>query len=160
LVAAIDASHFSVVSNNTELLAMKIINPKTSVYQNFDVDFGFPFRDDIPLLSESHKNDEISVISSSPFIFNGLNCFLEDDGDGIVRIMTSVNGEHSLVKDIGTVDYASGFVQLNSLYVNGLIGGNIRIYARTADADITSSRNVILSIRGEDINVQVERVRL
>jgi hypothetical protein len=64
------------------------------------------------------------------------------------------------LREVGTVDYETGKIQLVNLSVQRLINNRIELYARTTERDITSQRKTILSIRDEDINVKVEQVRI
>jgi hypothetical protein len=111
-------------------------------------------------LTETRPNNEISVLRSTPFFFNGVECFLEDDGNGEMRIMTNQQDARSLIREIGTVDYASGLVKLEAFRPQSIIGEQIELRARTLERDITSQRRTILSVRDTDINVTVEQVRV
>lgn len=159
LVAAIDNSQVSIISNDTEVLATKTFVPGVNVTANYDIDFGVSLRDDIAVLSQSHSAEEISVISSSPFIFEGNECFFEDDGDGIVRIMAQDGENHTFIQNIGSVNYATGFLQIENFAPQSLVNNRIDIYARTTDIDIKSERRTILRVRPEDITVTIEQVR-
>jgi hypothetical protein len=160
LVAQIDNAHSSIISNDTKVWATKVFVPTVGYTKNYDIDFGISFRNDIVKLPTVHDENEFHIIQSSDFILDGRICFLSDDGDGGLRIMTRSGSNHAMIKEIGSVDYDSGFIQLNSFTLDGIIGDYINIYARTEDRDITSQRNTILSMRREDINIDIEQVQL
>jgi hypothetical protein len=160
LLADIDSSQISIISNDTEVLASKTILPTAGLTASYDVDFGVQLRDDIANLSESHPDNEISIISSSPFIFNGIECFIEDNGDGLLGIAAQEGNSHIRIQDIGTVNYETGYIQISNFTPQALINNRIEIFARTFDLDIKSERRTILSIRPEDITVEVEQVRI
>jgi len=160
LLADIDSSQISIISNDTEVLASKTILPTSGLTASYDVDFGVQLRDDIANLSESHPENEISIISSSPFIFNGIECFIEDNGDGLLSIAAQEGNSHIKIQDIGTVNYETGYIQISNFTPQSLINNRIEIFARTFDLDIKSERRTILSIRPEDITVEVEQVRI
>lgn len=160
LVSAIDASQAAIVSNDTELFAVKLFEPFVGQIRNYDIDFGMSLNDIIGQLAETRPNNEISVLRSTPFFFNGVECFLEDDGNGAMRIMTNQQEARSLIREIGTVDYDSGLVKLENFRPQAIIGQQIELRARTLERDITSQRRTILSIRDTDINVTVDQVRI
>jgi hypothetical protein len=118
-------------------------------------------RDDIGQLSGDHPTQEIAIVESGPFLYNNEICFLEDDGEGVMRIMTGVEQNHREVEKIGTVNYGTGEIKLEGFQPDAILNANeLAIIARTAEVDITSARNTILSIRDADIRVRVEQVRI
>ena len=159
LIAAIDNSQTSIISNDTEVLAIKTVTPTIGINANYDVEFGISFLDNISLLPNTRDINEISVISSSPFIYQGVECFFEDDGEGTLRIMAQDNSQFIFIQNIGTVNYDTGFIQIKDFSPQALINNKIDIYARALDSDITSQRRTILRIRPEDITVDIEQVR-
>ena len=160
LVSSIDGSQAAIVSNDTELFAVKLFEPFVGQSRNYDIDFGMSLNDIIGQLAETRPNNEISVLRSTPFFFNGVECFLEDDGNGLMRIMTNQQEARSLIRETGTVDYQSGLVKLENFRPQSIVGQQIELRARTLERDITSQRRTILSIRDTDINVSVEQVRV
>ena len=163
LVSTIDASQQSIISNDTEVFAQKIFIPALRQVDNYDIDFGMSLKDDIAQLPTTRRPRELTVISSSPFIFNGTQCILEDDGEGTMRIMTgNIQGQEGfrVVRNVGTVDYDKGFIQLKQFAPQALVGGQIDIFARTFERNISSVRKTILAIRPRDINIEVEQVRI
>lgn len=160
LVSTIDFSQLSIVSNDTEVFAIKTLVPEVRTIKNYDIDFGLSLRDDIGQKVTEHDSEDISIVRSTPFIFNSETVFVEDDGEGILRIMQDIGENHRIVKPIGTVDYESGILKIQSLEVQTLIDNKIDFIARTKDRDITAQRRTILSIRDEDISIKVEQVRI
>lgn len=160
LVGSIDNSQIAIVSNDTTVTAVKDFVPKTNVTANYDIDFGIKLRDDISQLPEIHPEGELSVVHSTAFIFEGNECFLEDDGIGNLRIMAREGTDHILIQLIGTVNYETGFIQIENFSPQGLLNNKISIKARTFDSDISSERKTVLRIRPQDINIDVEQVRV
>lgn len=160
LVADIDDAQISIVSNDTNLFAVKQIDVVTGAARNYDIDFGMALNDIIGQLEATRPANEISILSSTPFIFGGIECFLEDDGRGNMRIMTSQGESKVLIREIGTVDYERGVVKLEGFAPQSLIDNRFELFARTLEKDITSQRRTILTIRDQDIFVDVEQVRV
>jgi hypothetical protein len=160
LVSTIDFSQLSIVSNDTEVFAIKTLVPEVRTIKNYDIDFGLALRDDIGQKVAEHDSGDISIVKSTPFIFNNETVFIEDDGEGLLRIMQDIGENHRIVKFIGTVDYNTGILKIQSLEVQTLIDNKIDFIARTRDRDITAQRKTILSIRDDDISIKVEQVRI
>lgn len=156
---AIDDAHSSIVANETDVHVYKKINPNLGVSQNFDINYGLPLRNDIPLLSATHPTDELRTVYSSPFVFNNQTVIIEDDGDGILRLMTPSGKDYTLVKNIGTVDYTAGTLQITNLNVDKYDGASIRLYALPLSRDITSAKNDIFKIELDEVTINVETVR-
>ena len=160
LVSQIDNSQSAIVSNDTELFAVKLFEPTVGVARNYDIDFGLALNDIIGELSAVRPQNEISVLRSTPFFFNGVECFLEDNGNGEMRIVTNQSGATSLIRTVGTVDYDKGLVQLENFRPQSIVGSQIELRARTLEKDVTAQRRTILSIRDEDISIEVQQVRI
>lgn len=157
-VEAIDAAHFSIISNDTFVRPYKIIIPSLTNAANYSLSYGFElssFNNSTPF----RLQDEVSAITSSYFTYNGRQCLIEDDGLGILNIVSLVGNSHQIVKPIGTVDYVSGLININGFVVEAYDGDGVRIFVDAKTRDIFSTRNVILEIRDIDINVTVEAVR-
>lgn len=159
LIADVDDSHASIVSNDTKVYVYKKVIPQVGPIQNIDVNLGIELRDDIPQLSNVHIPTELRTVFSSPFTLNGETVIVEDDGIGGLRIMRSDETGYTFVKNIGTVDYDKGTLQLVNFVCERFDGQSLRFYALSRESDITSSFNDILKIDPAEVNVTVETVR-
>ena len=180
----VDAAETSIISNETQIELVKYLTPVLSTTvtstptstsgslvslatsgvissgQNVTIDFKNPLRNDIPGKSAEHLIGDIHVVSSSTFTYNGLpNCRLEDNGDGIMRIINTSGTQHRTILDIGTVDYDTGIVRINNFNITNYTGTSLKIYAKPRNLDITSSQNVILNILENDVDVTIEQIR-
>ena len=160
LVQAIDATDASIISNETDINLVKYLTPELGVPLNLTIDFKCPLTQEIPLLSDEHPIIDVHAITSTPFTYTGIqNCVLEDNGDGIVRIVTPVGANHKKIIDIGTVDYDTGVVRLNNFNIQNYTGTSLKIYAEPRSRDITAIQNVILNIIEPDVNITIEQIR-
>ena len=160
LVQAIDATDSSVVSNETDIVLVKYLSPALNTPLNLTVDFKNPLTQEIPLLGDEHPIIDVHGITSTPFTYTGiLNCVLEDNGDGLVRIVTPVGANHKKIIDVGTVDYDTGIVRLNNFNIQNYSGTSLKIYAEPRSRDITAIQNVILNIIEPDVNITIEQIR-
>jgi hypothetical protein len=159
LVEAIDASDESIVSNDTDLKVYKVLEFTPNTTKNYTISYDLPLINNLPQLESSHPASELHAISSSQFFYKGRVCELEDDGNGLVRIVANENNIHAAVIDVGTVDYTTGKIELINFGNVSADNNSIKVYAKTKSKDVASKRNVILTIQREDINIDVTQVR-
>lgn len=160
LVQAVDATDASIISNETDINLVKYLTPELGVPLNLTIDFKCPLTQEIPLLGDEHPMIDIHGVSSTPFTYTGIqNCVLEDNGDGIMRIVTPSGANHKKIVDVGTVDYDTGVVRLNNFNVQNYVGTSLKIYAEPRSRDITAIQNVILNIIESDVNITIEQIR-
>jgi hypothetical protein len=160
LVQAIDATDASIISNDTSVNLVKYLTPDLGVPLNLTIDFKSPLTQEIPLLGDEHPIIDVHGITSTPFTYTGIqNCVLEDNGDGVVRIVTPVGANHKKIVDVGTVDYDTGVVRLTNFIVQNYVGTSLKIYAEPRFRDITAIQNVILNIIESDVNITIEQIR-
>lgn len=165
LVRSIDDIDESIVGNQTELLVYKKLLPKLATPQNIDLVFSMPLEqtyyvlDTVSQLKTKHEVEEVHIVHSSPFVYNGEKCELEDNGNGIIRIVRQTGDAHSIVKNVGTVDYETGTIKLINFTIDSYDGNYFKIFAKTREKDIVGSRNEILSIEPDEINLTVEAIR-
>jgi len=97
-------------------------------------------------------------ITSTAFSYGGFNnCFLEDN-NGIIRIFRRVEqAVFGVSQNIGTVDYTTGKIILTDFNPTAIAAGGVtlKIFATPANADILPLRGQIVSIRDEDITVNL-----
>jgi hypothetical protein len=160
MVQAIDATDSSVISNETDINLVKYLTPELNVPLNLTIDFKCPLTQEIPLLGDEHPIIDVHGVTSTPFTYTGIqNCVLEDNGDGLVRIVTPTGPNHKKIIDIGTVDYDTGVVRLNNFIVQNYAGTSLKVYAEPRSRDITAIQNVILNIIESDVNITIEQIR-
>lgn len=157
LIQAIDNSHSSIISNETELRAVKYLKPLTKRTISFDIDYGAPLAITIPDTS-THNIGDAHTIESSRFTYNGLPVYFEDNGAGIVRLINTQGGKHQTIKNIGTVNYETGLVQITGLTIDRY-DSYIKVYARMEAKDISTRKNTILNISEADVDIVVRQVR-
>ena len=180
----IDTAEASIISNETKIELVKYLTPVLSTTvtgsttttsgslvslatsgvvssgQNVTIDFKNPLQNDIPGKGSEYLTGDIHVVSSSTFTYNGLsNCRLEDDGDGVMRIVNTAGTNNRTILDIGTVDYDTGIIRINNFNITNYTGTSLKIYAKPRTLDITSTQNVILNILENDVDVSIEQIR-
>lgn len=156
----VDSTDSSIVSNITEIQIYKKIIPLLGVSQNIDINLNVPLTDDLPELSDNHPLLDRHTISSSSFKYNNTDVTLEDNGSGIIRIVQTIGNLHKKLRDVGTVNYKTGFIQLTNFNVDSYQGNALKIYAKPKDNDISVSKNTILTIEPSEIIINIEAVRV
>jgi hypothetical protein len=180
----VDTAETSIISNETKIELVKYLTPVLSTTvtsnatttsgslvslatsgvvssgQNVTIDFKNALQNDIPGKGSEYLTGDIHVVSSSTFTYNGLpNCRLEDDGDGIMRIVNTSGTNNRTILTVGTVDYDTGIIRINNFNITNYTGTSLKIYAKPRTLDITSTQNVILNILENDVDVSIEQIR-
>jgi hypothetical protein len=157
-ISTIDNADSSIISNDTNVLEVLVINPTLNTDVTYALNFNNVLITDHPLTAGEQVASHKPAIKSSPFTYIGNSAaFLQDNGQGIMHILaaTSSGGFVYLSKDAGTVDYVNGTATIKNLNISAYEGSDIRLYGRTAAKDISSSANRILTIRPSDVTVNV-----
>jgi len=146
-VNAIDGADSSIVGNETTIEIEKRFNPSTSITSTYNISFG-------NALHNPHAGHRYAIRSSS-FIKDGRTSYLDDDGNGNVRIYYITGGSTRTYTNTsaGTVDYDTGLVTLNSFSLTSYTGDHLSIFADTAENDVIASRNQILLISGAGVTL-------
>ena len=74
-------------------------------------------------------------------------------------MVTGSRGTHSVVKQVGTVDYAAGTIQLFDFNIDSFEGSELRIYALPEFDDISVIGNNIFTLGLDELTVNVRTVR-
>ena len=157
LLAEIDATDTSIISNDTLVLIYKKIKPTIGVSQNFVINMYTELLGTNELQNK-HSVDALHSIRSTPFIYNGELVSFGDDGMGALTIAKTNGDTHTIVSRVGAVDYSSGRVNINNVTFEGYFGDSIKIYALPKEKDVSSSKNIILTIEDNEININVNQV--
>ncbi len=160
LAASIDEADPSIVSSITDVWLYKKISPVLGTRQNIEINFNVPLRDDVPGKEKNHKATDIHTVFSSAFQYNGEQCIIEDDGDGIIRLMKVKGDKHETINEIGTVDYSTGKIVISNFLVDQYYGDFLKVYVYPKDKDVLVSKNTILTIEADEIDVSIEELRL
>lgn len=155
LLDAIDGAHPAIISNETTVRAIKVIRPTVDIVQNIVVKFNLPLENNVYQASPTrHLAAVRQTIASSTFTYEGKICSIEDDGDGALKLISTDITFDNVIKDIGTVDYNTGELNINGFSLTSYDQVNgIKIYARPRSNDIYSTKNTILNIRTEDLTI-------
>ena len=142
LTAFIDNTDSSIISNRTDIrlaqtLNSNLINFANAIFHPFD-------------------NYQESVLSSTAFRISGNDndVFLDDDGEGNIRLYFLLNNEQSFLnQNIGTINYATGELAFNTLNITS---SNPIITIIPTENNIHSVRNNILTLDLTNSIIQAE----
>lgn len=155
----IDDADPYIVSNSLQLRAVFDYNPVLNSAESTTFKFENSLLQDHGVaLFDVHK----PAIESSYFTHTDgtTKCKLVDDGNGKIMIVVIANNTYSIINSsIGTVDYATGLVQLKNFAVSGYEGNTIKLYANATTKDIYCPVGRIIGIREEDINISTIGIR-
>ena len=99
-------------------------------------------------------------ITSSGFTYENSTSSFSDDGLGNIIIVTSTSDSgRVVVETIGTVDYTTGVVKIDNFQPQAYTGDGIKLYVRMIDKDIAGSKNKIVNIPSDTINISTTQVR-
>lgn len=150
LIRAIDNAQSSIISNETNIIVIKVINPDLGVFRTFDVNYNIPL--DIKFAGDSSYSVESSII-----IYRGQRAIIKDDGQGNLNIVSYSSGQ--VLSSVGTINYDTGLLQFSNLKIDSYLGSGIKLYALPKEKDISTINNVILNIIENDISIVVEPIR-
>jgi hypothetical protein len=155
LVKTIDATDRSILSNDTIIRPIRVVLPETGIEKNYDIDFAQELENDFADLEKIYPSNYISTIESTNFVVQNKLVNLKDDGKGNITTITLDGTNNVVVNTVGTVDYKTGKVQLKRLNITEYTGSGIKIFARTKRKDISSLLRTILTIKDEDVRINI-----
>ena len=102
------------------------------------------------------------ILSSTGFKIDGNDneMFLNDDGDGNVRMYYLASGVKNYVNNAqGTIDYTTGAIVLNSLNIASI--SNIRGLASTVvELTVTPNSNDIVPVRDQIVEIDISNSKV
>lgn len=154
LSGLIDDVDVSVLSNSLDLKSIIEYSPPILLPQNPTFKFGSALVKPYPLVLSSGFTDFKPSVKSSVFSYNGICALLQDNGSGIIQIISSdTTNTRVLNASAGTVDYNTGIVSLINFTTDGYSGNAIKILAKKKEADIIAPKNRLLQLRNDDIRI-------
>lgn len=162
LVNAIDNSSSGIISNDTDIVGIKYFIPTSlNSNENYQLNFGFSLKPTTAGVTSLHQVTTAHAIFSTAITYNNQRAYLEDDGAGLLNFVTIDlrTGQHQILGRAGRVDYDNGILYLDSFNIADYEGNQIKIYGRSAQKDIVSTKDIILNIVDSDVNVAVTEVR-
>lgn len=145
LLSSIDNVDSSIIKNETETFLIKKISPV------INTNFSARLKYQNAIVPRS--------ISSTTFTFNNNDCFIIDDGEGSLNIVSNINNVITRIVTIGSVNYSTGDASIVDLNVSNFIGNAISIFATPIEKDTRSFENVIVEIDFNNVDISVSGIR-
>lgn len=159
LSSIIDSSDSSIVSSDVRTNPIIEYTPTVNIPQNPSLSF------QDTLLTPYTFNETVGVenyrpaVSTSPLTIEGTTVTLQDDGRGdIIAITANKSNRRVFKRNIGSVDYDKGLIQISKIVVERFEGNAIKFTANTTKNDIKGIRDRILAIREQDVNINFQPV--
>lgn len=173
MISYIDGTNSSILSNQTKLKIFVERYPVLKQENQFSVNFlneltpiaDYAFRSlqsqvpnhpFIPKLT-SERTDRLPTIYTSNFTQNGKSLYIRDDGFGVLQIIqNTVDRDIIINKNVGSVDYATGYVKIVNFVPDTINNGVLKIYAIPKNYDIITPKGSIIAMKPESIIINVE----
>lgn len=143
-VRIIDSTDKSIISNETEIQLEKRFVPIFGSTITYELNFGAEIKHPYDGYLGAISSDGFYVVQTDQMLY------LEDDGYGKIRSFYTSNSNQKIIfnENIGTVDYTTGIIKLNSMYFTQLSTGEseLKIYVHPQNKDYTQVRNQIVLI--------------
>ena len=151
--AMIDNSNPSIIGNETTINVYKKVIPLLGKSQNITVNLVIPIYNTLPQEPNTRTLGDDVAVWSSFFYYNGVTVRIEDDSKGNLRLMqygTASSGstiiQETFVSSVGSVNYATGLLNITNLFLDSYQGTALCFYAKPASLDIAVVQNNLLSI--------------
>ena len=152
VTGVIDDTDESILSNITTVQLSQFLTPTLNSTTKYEIEFNNALYNP----HSGHNTDGGGILSSTGFTISddANEMFLDDDGNGNVRLYYFTDGTTKTYKDstAGVVDYTSGKIELTALditsvsSVDGAASSKIRIVVTPNSTDVVAVRNQILQI--------------
>lgn len=148
LTRIIDEADKSIVSNVTNVILHRKVEPKFNSYATYIINLVNPIHAEL---------SETSILTTGFYMDgSGIEYFIEDDGLGTMKLFHYVNSAKFIDNPrIGTVSYTLGLITINGLYINSVSNGEWKFIIKPSSYDVVSvlDQLVVISIPNLIVNV-------
>lgn len=160
LASSVDATDISIVSTEITVCPYIVYTPNLNQSASPSFKFYSKLVKPYPFKDSSGFADYKPAVVSGVFSYNNVDSYFQDDGLGNIQIVTSDIVNPQVVKPIaGSVDYATGEINLVGFKTEGFAGSGIRVMVITANDDITAPAGRIFLIQDDDVTVNMLEVK-
>ena len=164
LIEEINDSDDSILGHDTKTQMIKEIFPETNKSFTNTISFFQELKSDNPVSAAQGE----FVARSNPAIESELFTFdstagaqFRDDGTGALQIVVAnTTALQILDANVGSVDYATGNVQITNVTINAISHGTgIKLFGQSNTVDVVGKLSDIVEIKTEDVTVTATGVR-
>lgn len=163
-LAAVDAADSSITSSQADVRVFKKLIPSATLASSYSIDYNNELKkDDILNITSTLASTYKPAVESTLFTYGSeSSAFIIDDGNGVLKIVKTDGNDkfNVLLSNLGTVNYTTGVVSINSILISSYTGTALKVFARTLKRDIKTSTGSILQLNSEDIRFKVTAERL
>tara|TARA_R110002167_G_scaffold91776_3_gene246821 strand:+ start:4948 stop:6735 length:1788 start_codon:yes stop_codon:yes gene_type:complete len=156
LAATLDAVDNSIISSS--IFASPIIQfvPTLSTIQNPSFSYETALVQPYAYDATTGLSGFTPAVRTTKLTIEGTLVTLQDDGAGKMMAVTASTASPVVFKrSVGTINYSTGAVKLSNLIVDTYEGSAIKFIANSVAKDVKAPKDRIITIRGEDITVNV-----
>ena len=156
LAATLDAVDNSIISSS--IFASPIIQfvPILSTVQNPSFSYETALVQPYTYDATTGLSGFTPAIRTTKLTIEGTLVTLQDDGAGKMMAVTASTASPVVFKrSVGTINYSTGAIKLSNLIVDTYEGSAIKFIANSVAKDVKAPKDRIITIRGEDITVNV-----
>lgn len=153
LVRAIDDADSSIINNVTTVVIRRIV----------DVVFNLSTSYTVQLNNAIYKAGVAEeAVMTAGFYINSEDVihYIDDDGSGNLRLFYYNPLDYTKVfvnSEIGTVNYDTGELKINSLFVTGVVGSDFEFIVKPESDDVVSKHNQIVNIDATYLTIDMEQ---
>jgi hypothetical protein len=153
LVRAIDDADLSIINNVTTVVIRRIV----------DVVFNLSTSYTVQLNNAIYKAGVAEeAVMTAGFYINSQDVihYIDDDGSGNLRLFYYNPLDYTKVfvnSKIGTVNYDTGELKVNSLFVTGIVGSDFEFIIKPESDDVVSKHNQIVNIDATYLTIDMEQ---
>ncbi len=144
-VAMIDSTDKAITSNITKFVLKKRFDTQLNLNTSYRISFGNPIKQSSEIFQ--------SISTDAFYVGETTNAVYIDDMNGILRLYSIVGGTKTILRNIGTVDYQKGVLNINPIIVTGYPTLDVFIRVTPLSNDILSLNNSVLIVNDADISV-------
>jgi hypothetical protein len=155
----LDSTDEAILTTEATIRLRKTFTPNLSGVNSYSLNFNNSLQrlGEKEVIAGNSKHPGYGGVTSSTFLYAGNNSYFDDNGFGTMRIYyPSTAGQLGRVYTnytAGTVNYATGVVNIDNFLPTSYTGDVISVIAAPGSPNITPVRNQILLMSQCDVNV-------
>ena len=159
LAATLDAVDNSIISSSIFASPIIQITPTLNTVQNPAFSYETALVQPYAYDATTGLTGFTPAVRTSKLTIEGTLVILQDDGAGKMMAVTASSASQSVFKrSLGTIDYSTGAIKLSNLIIDSYEGNAIKFIANSVAKDVKAPKDRIITIRGEDITVNVTTI--
>ena len=145
----------STISRVVEAVDQSIVStvPRVKMYRSITPVYD---KDNTYFINVGNPFTAGTILSTGFYIKNNVNvCYIDDDREGNLYLFTNISGVRTVLRQVGTVDYEAGTLQIDSLNIVRSIETELRIAITPNASDVISIYNQIVAIDESRLKVNL-----